>query len=153
MTDSVRLMLARCGFPGMKVLQFAFDSRDSDDGNEHLPHTYDRNCVVYTGTHDNQTIVSWYRTISESERKKARDYLYNYADDEKKIYKSFIALAMQSVADTCIIPIQDWLGLDDRARMNVPSRLGGNWKWRLEAIPEKSIADEIREMTKLYGRI
>ena len=153
MTDSVKDMLDKCGFPGMKVLQFAFDSRDTGGNNEHLPHLYNRNSVVYTGTHDNQTIVSWYKTISEEERKNVRDYLYEYSTNDDSIYKSLISLAMRSVSDCCIIPIQDWMGLDDSTRINTPSTTGNNWKWRLKELPNNELADEIRRITQTFGRV
>lgn len=153
MTDSVKQMLNECGFPGMKVVQFAFDSRDSDGANEHLPHLYNRNSVVYTGTHDNQTIVSWFKTISDKEKNNVRNYLFDNNVSDEKIYKSIIALAMRSVADCCIIPMQDWLGLDDSARMNTPSSIGGNWQWRLNSIPSSDLAREIKTITATFGRI
>ncbi|MEE0943960.1 MAG: 4-alpha-glucanotransferase [Clostridia bacterium] len=153
MTDSVKDMLNKCGFPGMKVLQFAFDSRDLGGNNEHLPHLYKRNSVVYTGTHDNQTIVSWYKTISEEERNNVRDYLYEYNINDDCIYKSLIVLAMRSVSDCCIIPIQDWMGLDDIARINTPSTTGNNWKWRLNEMPSIELAEEIRKISSIFGRV
>ncbi len=151
-TESVRELVRECGFPNMKVLEFAFDSRDSSGG-EHLPHNYDENCVAYTGTHDNQTLVSWYRTISEAEQKAVRRYLCDLATPDEQLHLSLIALIMRSRAELCIIPMQDWLGLDDKARMNIPSTVGGNWRWRLKNadMSEKS-GKMIAEMTRIYGR-
>ena len=85
----------------MKVLQFAFDSNEEND---YLPHHFDNHCVVYTGTHDNETLVSWYQTVTDAERAMVRDYLYDYATPEEQLYKSMIALILRSAAATCIIP-------------------------------------------------
>ncbi len=152
-TDSVRQLVKDCGFPNMKVLQFAFDSRDTGSANDYLPHNYTENCVAYTGTHDNQTVLSWFQTISDEERKKARDYLCDYYTPDSCLNRAFISLIMRSRADICIIPLQDWLGLDDSARMNTPSTVGENWKWRVD---RKDLTDklweEIYNITRLYGR-
>ncbi|MGN1204114.1 MAG: 4-alpha-glucanotransferase [Lachnospiraceae bacterium] len=150
LTDSVRKLLADCGYPGMKVLQFAFDTREP--GN-YLPHTYPRNCVVYTGTHDNTTTRAWYHEIGADNRAFAREYLHVPALDEDMLSWDFIALAMGSVADLCIIPIQDYLCLDREARINTPSTLGGNWVWRMQpGALSTELAEQIRRMTEIYGR-
>lgn len=149
-TESVRELLKKTGFPGMKVLQFAFDSREESD---YLPHNYDRNCVVYTGTHDNDTIKGWFEAISNEDRQFALRYLNRRNEDSHKISRDIICLAMQSVADLCIIPIQDYLELGSEARINVPSTVGLNWKWRLledEISPELIL--KIRSITETYGR-
>ncbi len=151
-TDTVRQLVRECGFPNMKVLEFAFDSRDSS-GSDHLPHNYADNCVAYTGTHDNQTIASWYSTISDKERQAARQYLCDHCTPDEKLHLSFIALIMRSRAERCIIPMQDWLGLTDKARMNVPSTIGGNWSWRLRTTDlSDELSKEISQMTKIYDR-
>ncbi len=153
MTDSVRKLVQDSGFPNMKVLEFAFDSRDTGSSNDYLPHNYNENCVAYTGTHDNQTIQSWFETISEEERKMAREYLCDTCTPESKLYKSFIALIMRSKANVCIIPMQDYLGYDDQSRMNQPSTVGHNWKWRLKKDDlSEMLCDEVKHMTQLYGR-
>lgn len=153
MTDSVKKLVRESGFPNMKVLEFAFDCRDTGSNGEHLPHNYGENCVAYTGTHDNQTITSWYRTITPSERAQARAYLCDDHTPDDELYKSFISLIMRSRASLCIIPMQDWLGLSDKSRMNTPSTLGGNWKWRVRTEQlSGSLCDDIRTVTKLYGR-
>ena len=153
MTDSVRQLVKDSGYPNMKVLEFAFDCRDSGNASDYLPHNYSTNCVVYTGTHDNETLVSWYKNIKPEERRMVRDYLHNYKIADKWIYKDIIALAMRSVAQLCIIPMQDFLGFDNKARMNKPSTLGENWKWRLkEGEFTEELMEEILAMTKLYGR-
>lgn len=151
LTDSVRRMLKESGYPGMKVLQFAFDSREESD---YLPHNYERNCVVYTGTHDNNTVMGWYDELSPEDKKLAVDYLHNAYTPKKEIYWDYIALAMRSVADTCIIPVQDYLGLGKEARINTPSTLGGNWVYRL---PKKTFdaakIRKIRRMTEICARL
>ncbi len=153
MTDSVKKLVKDCGFPNMKVLEFAFDSRDTGSGSDHMPHNYGENCVVYTGTHDNQTIVSWFSSISEAERNTARDYLCDNYTPEKQLHISFISLIMRSRAKLCIIPMQDWLGLDDRARMNTPSTVGSNWRWRLKPHElSDRLCEDISKITEMYGR-
>ena len=151
LTDSVRRMLKESGYPGMKVLQFAFDSREESD---YLPHNYERNCVVYTGTHDNNTVMGWYDELSPEDKKLAVDYLHNAYTPKKEIYWDYIALAMRSVADTCIIPVQDYLGLGKEARINTPSTLGGNCVYRL---PKKTFdaakIRKIRRMTEICARL
>lgn len=152
-TDSVRQLVNDSGFPNMKVLEFAFDSRDTGSSSDYLPHNYGENCVAYTGTHDNQTITSWFETISDAERQMARDYLGDYSTPANELYKSFIHLLMKSAANTCIIPLQDYLGLDDRARINTPSTVGENWKWRMkESDMSKENSEEILRITSACGR-
>ena len=151
-TDSVRQMVLDSGFPGMKVLEFAFDSRDSGSANDYLPHNYSENSVAYTGTHDNETIVGWFDMILESEQQMARNYLCDHYTPDNMLYKSFIAAAMRSNAKTCIIPIQDYLGYDNSCRMNKPSTVGTNWRWRL--VPGEltdELQKEILANTKLFG--
>ena len=153
-TDSVRKLVMDSGFAGMKVLEFAFDARDSGSANDYLPHNYIENCVAYTGTHDNETLVGWFDTISKEEQAMARDYLCDRHTPKKYLYKSFIALAMRSRAKSCIIPMQDWLGLDNSSRINKPSTVGINWRWR--AVPEQlgeELAEDILSATKRYGRM
>lgn len=150
LTDSVLKLLKDSGYPGMKVIQFAFDSRDSDN---YLPHSYPNNCVVYTGTHDNTTTRAWFHEARKECRDFAKEYLRKPALDEDTLAWDFIAMAMGSVADLCVIPLQDYLCLDGRARINMPSTLGGNWVWRMDedAVTEE-LVEQIRRMTKLYGR-
>ena len=154
MTDSVRQLVKDSGFPNMKVLEFAFDSRDTGSKNDYLPHNYDENCVAYTGTHDNQTIVSWFDTITEDEREMAREYLCDSYTPTEKLNKAFISLIMRSKAGLCIIPMQDWLGLDDKSRINVPSTVGKNWRWRLteNQLMEK-LKKEILKTTRIFERV
>lgn len=154
MTDSVRQLVKDSGFPNMKVLEFAFDSRDTGSRNDYLPHNYNENCVAYTGTHDNQTITAWFQTITDEERSMAREYLCDEFTPDKKLHKVFISLIMRSRAKLCIIPMQDWLGLDDKSRINVPSTVGTNWKWRLlpTDLPD-TLKEEICKTTQIYGRM
>ena len=154
MTDSVRQMLKESGFPGMKVLEFAFDARDSSGSNDYLPHHYPENCVVYTGTHDNETITGWLDSISKAEVQMARDYLCDQRTPKEELYKVFAALVMRSNARTCIIPIQDYLGSDNKSRMNKPSTIGTNWRWRLkEGELTDALQAEILKTTRLFGRM
>lgn len=149
-TDSVKKLVFDCGFPGMKVLEFAFDSREESD---YLPHNYDKNCVVYTGTHDNETLAGWYQSISAEDKLLSQEYLNNKKTPKNEIHWDFIRLAHQSVASLCIIPIQDYLGYGNEARMNKPSTIGANWIWRLinGEITDKLI-QKVKHITKLYGR-
>ena len=148
LTQSVLDLVAKTGFPGMKILQFAFDSREDSD---YLPHNYPKNCVVYTGTHDNDTTLGWYNTIPDADREFADDYLN--IQSNKDVEMNFVRAALASVADTAIIPMQDYLGLGSEARINTPSTLGDNWKWRMgkEDFSEEVI-EKIHFMTKLYAR-
>lgn len=150
LTPSVMQLLKDSGFPGMKVLQFAFDSREESN---YLPHTYTKNCVVYTGTHDNDTTKGWYHTAGRSTRQFAKEYMYKPRLDEDTLAEDFIAMAMGSVADLCIVPMQDYLGLGSSARINMPSTLGGNWEWRMKTgeLSEETVR-EMARMTKIYGR-
>ena len=149
MTNSVRRLVKRTGFPNMKILQFAFDGSPE---NEYLPHHYEHNCVVYTGTHDNDTTVGFIRQMGKKELKFAEKYLHCKKD--KKLCREMIRAGMASVADMCIIPMQDWLELDNHSRINIPSTLGENWKWRMDpAALTEQLAEQIRKLTKLYGRI
>lgn len=151
LTDSVLKLLKDSGFPGMKVIQFAFDNRESSN---YLPHTYSTNCVVYTGTHDNDTTRGWYHHIPKECRDFAKEYLHKPLLDEDSLSWDFIAMAMGSVADLCVIPIQDYLCLGTHARINTPSILGGNWTWRLgKKQINKKLIKEIKNITKLYGRL
>ena len=154
MTDSVRQLVKESGFPGMKVLEFAFDSRDSGCANDYLPHNYIENCVAYTGTHDNETITGWFQSITDEERTMVRAYLCNQHTPNEYLYKCLISLIMQSRAALTIVPMQDYLGYDNKSRMNKPSSVGINWKWRLKGEElSKELQDEIYEMARLYGRL
>jgi 4-alpha-glucanotransferase len=145
------------GFPGMRILQFAFRSDDNID----LPHTYIQNSVVYTGTHDNDTTVGWFNsqpgagsTRDAAQIEAERAYCLKYLDsDGKEIHWDFIRAALASVADTAIIPLQDVLGLDSSARMNLPASQGSNWDWRFrsDALTD-DLGERLKDLTLLYGR-
>ena len=153
-TDSVRELVKNTGFPGMKVLQFAFDSRDTGSAADYLPHNYIENCVVYTGTHDNETVMGWLENRPEIEYKAVRDYLCDDYTPDEKLYLPFIAAAMRSRARLCVIPVQDWLGLDNSCRLNRPSTLGTNWTWRTREnqIFSDAFLNQIADFTRRYGR-
>jgi 4-alpha-glucanotransferase len=150
-TPDVRKVMEHFAFPGMKVLLFAFGEDDSM--HPYLPHTYKENCVVYTGTHDNNTVRGWFkREAKPAERKRVFRYIGRKVS-KKDIHWEFIRLAMQSVAKTAIIPMQDVLGLGEKARMNLPATGKGNWEWRL--LPSQltpQLAKKISDMTETCGR-
>ena len=151
LTESVLQMLSASGFPGMKVVQFAFDP---NGGSAYLPHNYTENSVVYTGTHDNNTTRGWYHSTDKATRDFAKEYINTQRLDEDNLAWDFIHLAMSSIARLCITPIQDLLNLDSKARINVPSTLGGNWTWRMEKgkFDEKTV-ERLKRMTWLYERL
>ncbi len=153
LTDSVRELLEETGFPGMKILQFGFDARDTGGGNEYLPHTYPEHCVAYTGTHDNATMQEWLDEITPEEKKAVRQYLWDWHTPEEELHLPLIALLLQSRADTVIVPLQDYLGLGHSARINTPATAGNNWCWRMEKnLLSKELAEQVCTMTKQYGR-
>ena len=151
LTPSVLRLVKRTGYPGMKVLQFAFDSREESD---YLPHNYSQNCVVYTGTHDNDTTLGWYRTLNRQDKKFCDQYLNIPRSRKKEAHWEFVRAAYASVANLAVIPMQDFLGLGTEARINTPSTLGDNWKWRMkQGAFTKELAEKMRNMAKLYGRL
>jgi len=147
MTGDVKALLAATGFPGMRVLQFAFGDEDS----LFLPHHHTPNSVVYTGTHDNDTTRGWWETLDEPTRAKVRDYL---GTDGREIEWDLIRAAYASVAERAVVPMQDVAGLGSEARMNFPGRMEGNWAWR--ARPEhfsEASAARLRRLVALTGRL
>lgn len=158
-TQEVKVLREGFGFPGMRVLQFAFGN--DPEAAAYRPHTFPRRCVVYTGTHDNDTVVGWFRgvraaasTRSEDAIRRERAVALQYlGSDGREIHWGLIRLALMSVADTVIIPAQDLLGLDSRARMNLPGTIGGNWRWRLtDGALTSEIATRLLRLTETYGR-
>ncbi len=147
-TEEVRKLLKETGFPGMKLLQFAFDSREAND---YIPYLYTRNVIAYTGTHDNPTTLSWFNTLPESDLRYCLNYI-NHSGNQSKV-DSLIKATLSCIADTTIIPMQDYLHLGDEGRMNKPSTTGNNWRWRLlrSELNSKLLA-KIKDMTNLYGR-
>ena len=145
LTKSVRSLVKKTGYPGMKVLQFAFnDYKDS----EYLPHRIPKNSVVYTGTHDNETTLGWARNLKKKDAAFVKGYFGMHDEaDEKDIADMMVRFAMMSTADTCIIPIQDYLLSGNEARINLPSTLGTNWRWRL--MPDQIDDDVIKKIKAL----
>jgi 4-alpha-glucanotransferase len=149
LTPSVLQLVKKTKYPGMKVLQFAFDPREESD---YLPHNYDKNCVVYTGTHDNDTVNGWVGALGQQDLDFTKEYLN--VRDRNDICQSLIRTALGSVADTAIIPIQDYLGLGSEARINTPSTLGGNWQWRIEkGACNDGLSRYMLGLAKTYARI
>jgi 4-alpha-glucanotransferase len=147
-TPEVEKLRTSLGMPGMKVLQFAFDS---DGQNLHLPHNYERETVVYTGTHDNNTTQGWLAELPSAERQRVLEYL---GTDGADIHWDFIRLAYHSVANWAIAPIQDVLGLSGRGRMNHPGRDDGNWEWRIHSgVLTKELSIRLKQMAEWNGRV
>ena len=145
-TPDVVALRDKFGLPGMKILQFAFSGPD----NPFLPHSYSQNCAVYTGTHDNDTSRGWYETAPEEEKDFARRYLqvdgWHFAWD-------LIRTAWSSTAVFALTPLQDLLNLGNEARMNYPSRLGGNWEWRMsKEVLSRDLQEKVKELNWLYRR-
>ncbi|MGL4687758.1 MAG: 4-alpha-glucanotransferase [Fusobacteriaceae bacterium] len=143
LTSEVRQLLSESGYPGMKVLLFAFDSKEESD---YLPHKYSENSVAYTGTHDNETVVGWYENVKKSDKRKCDKYLGELdtvVSDE--INWKFIEAVWSTKSVMALTQIQDLLGLDNSARMNIPSTSSKNWKWRLK---ENDLTSELAERLK-----
>jgi 4-alpha-glucanotransferase len=149
LTKEVVALKNELGYPGMKVLQFAFSAAEDS---EYLPHNHEPNCIVYTGTHDNDTTKGWLeKTGAKEEVEKAISYLGLSA--KEGYHWGFIRGALSSVGKIAIIPMQDFLGLGNEARMNLPSTLGGNWLFRIQKKDlNETLANKIYQMTKGYGR-
>jgi len=157
-TPDVEALRDDFGFPGMRILQFGFSS---DTKNLDLPHNYHKNVVVYTGTHDNDTAVGWFRSVAgegstrdAQQIEREREFCLKYLNtDGAEIHWAFIRAALASVANTAVVPLQDLLGLGTEARMNLPNTTEGNWAWRYEAgALTEGISERLRELTELYGR-
>ncbi len=148
LTPEVQQLLKDSEFPGMKVLEFAFDSREPSD---YLPHTYTSHCVCYVGTHDNETVMAWKDAAAPEDIAMAIKYLG--LNEEEGFHWGILRGGMSSVAELFVAQMQDFLGLGAEARMNTPSTLGGNWQWRLkEGQITEELTAKIAEMTRLYGR-
>ena len=149
LTPSVLKLVKDSGFPGMKVVQFAFDSRE---GSDYLPHNYPTHCVVYTGTHDNDTILGWMNTAPKASVKFAKEYL-NLTKEEGYNW-GMMRGAWASVGDLAIVPMQDIIGVGSEGRMNTPSTLGGNWEWRATADQiDNKLAKRLYKYMQMYGRV
>jgi 4-alpha-glucanotransferase len=158
-TSDVEELRDRFGFPGMRILQFAFGG---DAKNHDLPHNYIRNCVAYTGTHDNDTAVGWWlshagpdSTRDEAAITREREFCMKYLDtDGSEINWEFVRAVWSSVADTAIAPIQDLLGLGTEGRINLPASTSGNWSWRMtKGAITNEIVERLKELTEVYGRV
>ncbi len=148
-TPEVNALKDKYAFPGMKILQFSFNS---DDLNEFLPHNFENErCIIYTGTHDNNTTLGWYRNASKTELENLSRYIW--VEDEREMVWDFIKMAMDSIAIWSLIPMQDILGLDEGARMNFPGTSNGNWQWQMkEMIIDPEIVAQLKKLTKKTKR-
>jgi 4-alpha-glucanotransferase len=147
MTGEVDELRDSNGFPGMRILQYAFSG---DGKNRDLPHNYVQNTVAYTGTHDNDTTVGWWRSLGENEREYCLKYL---GSDDAEIEWKMIRLIYSSVADIAVIPMQDVLGLDSDSRMNTPATNIGNWSWRMaEDGFDDAAIDRLNDLAQIFGR-
>jgi 4-alpha-glucanotransferase len=150
-TAEVREVVRSLGLPGMKILQFAFGADMPD--HPYLPHNYDRNCVVYTGTHDNNTVRGWFENEADDECKQRLAQYFGFKQTAEEIPWTMVRAAMMSVADLAIAPLQDIVGLGGEARMNKPSVANGNWSWRCtEEMLSDSVIDKLKQVTHIFGR-
>lgn len=148
LTPQVKAMVKKTGYPGMKILHFAFDPAGDS---EYLPHNYPKNSYVYTGTHDNDTSIGCFKSLSKKEKEFAKDYFG--ITGLKNVNWVFVRAALESQSDTAIIMMQDYLGLGKEARINIPSTLGTNWKWRmLPGKADEKLAQTIRRMCFVSAR-
>ena len=151
LTPSVRRLLKDSGYPGMKILEFAFDSRD-DAESDYLPHRYPTHCVVYAGTHDNDTIQGWMASAPKKDVSYAKAYLR--LSKREGYHWGMMRAAWASPADLAVMQFQDLLGLGSEARMNIPSTLGNNWKWRtLPGTCDEKLARRLHREMKVYQRL
>lgn len=151
-TPEVEQLRDQFEFPGMRILQFAFGG---DPANPYLPHHYIHNCVVYPGTHDNDTAIGWWQQASAAEQQHVAAYLgYDHPDQIAAIHWEFIRMALASVADLAILPLQDVLGLDGRARMNDPRYNDGQWRWRFTQpdLLSPELSERLLKLTQMYSR-
>lgn len=147
LTPEVKKLLSDSGLPGMKVLEFAFEPEEG--GSAYLPHKYDVNSVCYVGTHDNDTLLGWYKNAKKSEIKFAKEYLSSGEDFADSVIKA----GMRSKANLFITQMQDWLALGSEARINTPGTQVGNWRWRMKAgNANKTLANKIKKITEIYNR-
>ena len=153
MSDTVRQLVRDSGFPGMKVLEFAFDSRDTGSASDYLPHNYPVNSVAYTGTHDNETARGWFEgTATPRQREQAA--LYTHQQAGEPMADALNRTIAASVSDTCIYTMQDLLNLGNEARINTPATLGGNWTWRmLDGAITRELEHKLTDWTETYFRI
>lgn len=151
LTEDVIQLLKETGYPGMKLMQFAFDSRE---GGDYLPHNYTQNSVAYIGTHDNNTALGWILSANSNDIEYMRSYLDIYTSNDKETVWKMISRTMAVTSNVVIIQMQDYLGLGDEARMNVPSTIGGNWCWRMwKNATDERLIQSMLHITGLYKRI
>jgi 4-alpha-glucanotransferase len=152
-TEEVHELRDRWELPGMRVLQFAFGDRSLE--NPHKPFNFIKNCIVYTGTHDNDTSAGWLSDVRSPEMREEKEFAIRYmGGNEREPVWDFIRLALSSVADTAIIPMQDVLALGSEARMNLPATMGNNWRWRMKENQLKpELSFRLRQMNSDYGRL
>ena len=152
-TESVKELVKDSGYPGMKLLEFAFDSRESGD---YRPNTWTENTVCYTGTHDNQVLKDWFLEILPEDRQMAAEYTGKTVEElvSMDYVDYFIAMTLEAKSNTAIIPLQDYLHKGKEARINTPSVLGNNWSYRfLKEDFTEALAEKIRKMTEESGRL
>jgi 4-alpha-glucanotransferase len=149
-TEEVEYLRDNFKFPGMKILQFAFGDSPK---NPFLPHSHVYDSIVYTGTHDNSTTLGWYEDSKKNNKDIIRDLKLYTIFDEKSPVWSIIETALSSVSKTAIIPMQDFLELDDKSRMNIPGTAEGNWSWRLDKIPTSKLSIKIQKSLVKFNRI
>ena len=154
MTESVRQMVRETGFPNMKVLQFAFDPDDIGASNDYLVHNIPDHCVVYPGTHDNDPINGWFAALSQAEQQMVREYFGAETLAKGRMNEVFIRAGLMCRAESCVILIQDYLGLGKEARINDPSHQENNWFWRLRpGMLTEDLEKKIFDLTRRYGRL
>lgn len=153
-SDSVKKLVSDTGFPNMKVLEFAFDSRDVGEKEPHMPYAYENNCVAYTGTHDNETLIQWLGNIQPAEKDRLMDYVgAEPGEDPQQTAWKVIRSVEASHAMLCVIPAWDWIGLGAEARINRPGTSSGNWTWRADCdVFDSELAERIRHLCRTYGR-
>lgn len=152
-SESVKELVNQSHYPGMKVFQFGFDARDENGALQYQPYNYPNHCVAYTGTHDNETMMGWFHSISKEEKQTLKQYLGYEGNDDSELLDRCIENVMMSRANLCIIPMQDHLQLGNEARMNIPNTLGTNWKWRMdEDAFDPQLIQKIKQLTILSNR-
>jgi 4-alpha-glucanotransferase len=150
-TADVKETIGKFALPTMKVLQFAFDGDPAD--NPHIPHNHVENCIVYTGTHDNNTTKGWFEGEAGKEQKKRLNEYLGFSVSCDEVHRCLTRMAMSSVAKLAIIPAQDMLGLPATARMNRPASKKGNWLWRVKSGELNSkLAGQLKKLTRTYAR-
>lgn len=150
-TDTVRELLAKTNYPGMKVMQFGFSKGYESD---YLLHRHIKNSVVYTGTHDNNTSKGWYESLNDADKEYSASFMGFRTTDNCWDKDKFLRHTLSSSANLVIVPLQDYMGLGEDARINIPSTIGQNWRWRIEKLEQlEHLSDYMAKLAKLYYRI